>query len=217
MAIFFTSDTHWHHANIIRYCNRPFSSVDEMDAELIRRHNAVVSDDDIVYNLGDIAWTDKPRKLAAILSQLNGTFRLMVGNHDRSIHKVTKQNSLLSGELFDGRKKVESIKIYDEIEIDGQMIVLCHYPMGAWNRAYRGSWMLHGHCHGTYRLGLPNSHKHGKIMDVGADCFDFAPVSYERVREIMEGIDRVTHRYNDGFTDREGNLLVRDAHGELIA
>ncbi len=90
--IWFTSDQHFGHENIIKYCNRPFASVDQMNFELVRRHNAVVKDDDIVFHLGDFSM--HPRMLF-ILSLLKGVHYLVAGNHDRchpaNRNSVTKQ------------------------------------------------------------------------------------------------------------------------------
>ena len=82
MKRFYIADTHFGHKNIIRYDNRPFNSVHEMDNELIENWNSVVSNDDIVYILGDISWYDDS-KTANIFSRLNGHKILIKGNHDK--------------------------------------------------------------------------------------------------------------------------------------
>src|SRR3972149_2927673 len=82
--IFFTSDTHFNHANIIKYCGRPFGSVDEMNREMITRWNAVVDPEDTVYHLGDFA-LGKVSEWPAIFRQLNGSKKILIrGNHYRS-------------------------------------------------------------------------------------------------------------------------------------
>lgn len=78
--IWLVSDTHFSHANIIRYCNRPFSSAEEMDEVMIERWNKVVKPNDKVYHLGDVGLSN--RTLDTILSRLNGKKRLILGNHD---------------------------------------------------------------------------------------------------------------------------------------
>jgi len=79
--IFFISDTHFFHGNIIKYCNRPYTSVDEMNSDLIKKWNNTVAQDDIVIHLGDVAFKNRDAA-AAIVSQLNGHKRLIMGNHD---------------------------------------------------------------------------------------------------------------------------------------
>lgn len=81
MKYFIISDTHFGHANIIKYCNRPFANTEEMDRQLIKNWNAVVSKDDTVIHLGDIGLGNK-EYIKKILSQLNGTKILIRGNHD---------------------------------------------------------------------------------------------------------------------------------------
>jgi calcineurin-like phosphoesterase family protein len=79
--LFFTSDHHFGHNNIIKYCNRPFENVDEMNAALIKRWNEKIPPDGDVYHLGDFALCH-PEKLEEILDQLNGRIHLIIGNHD---------------------------------------------------------------------------------------------------------------------------------------
>jgi len=81
--IFFTSDTHFNHANILRYCPRPWSTVEEMNEGLIQNWNSVVGQEDTVYHLGDFAMGDRS-KVPEILSRLNGRIILVRGNHDFS-------------------------------------------------------------------------------------------------------------------------------------
>ena len=81
MAIFYISDTHFGHKNVLKYDNRPYFTVAEMDADLIRRWNNAVKPTDTVYHLGDFSWL-KPAEESEILQQLNGTKILIRGNHD---------------------------------------------------------------------------------------------------------------------------------------
>ena len=81
--VLFTSDLHFGHENILRFDNRPFSTTDEMDAELIRRWNAKVDRGDLVYVLGDMIWKSKNDEAFRIIQSLNGQIILIRGNHDR--------------------------------------------------------------------------------------------------------------------------------------
>ncbi|MCB0512609.1 MAG: metallophosphoesterase, partial [Bacteroidetes bacterium] len=79
----FTSDTHFFHENIIKYCNRPFSSAEEMNEVLIDNWNSVVKPGDIVYHLGDVTMGQKSHgQFSSLWTRLNGRKRLVVGNHD---------------------------------------------------------------------------------------------------------------------------------------
>jgi calcineurin-like phosphoesterase family protein len=147
---------------MIHLAKRPFSSVQEMEAVMIQRWNSKVGRLDTVYYLGDFAWYAEDGR--RVLPKLNGRIHLIEGNHEVS--------SIVKG--------FQSHDIYREIEVEGQKIVLFHYPIRSWNGAFRGSWHLHGHVH-TMLDHIP----WGKSMDVGVDSHNFYPVSFEEVREIM--------------------------------
>ncbi len=159
--IFFTADTHFRHANCIRFCNRPFSSAEEMDETMIANWNRVVTTGDTVYHLGDFSFCDP----SLYLKRLNGSIKLVPGNHDK---KQRFNNA------------VEMLPALCEIKIDEQLIVLCHYAMRVWNKAHYGSFSLHGHSHGNLP-DIPTS----RSIDVGVDCHNFTPISFEQVKEIM--------------------------------
>ena len=172
--IWFTSDTHFLHKNIIELSDRPFRYVVEMTAQLISNWNAVVKPGDVVYHLGDFALTRNAveKSLAEhIIKQLHGQKWLIRGNHD--------SDRIAS---FSGWYSVQHMH---EIKVDlggehSQRIVMCHYPLRTWNQSHRGAWMLHGHCHGNLTdIG-------GKTMDVGVDCHDYRPISLSEVAAYMD-------------------------------
>lgn len=160
MAVFFTADTHFGHAAIIRLCNRPFSSVAEMDAAMTETWNATVGPDDTVYHLGDFAF--KGSKVATgYLEALNGQIVLIKGNHD------TANTAKLP--------RWEAAYDLLELSLDGVKLSLCHYPLLEWPGAYRGAVHLHGHTHG--RIG-PNRQR----CDVGVDVWGYRPVGLAEIR-----------------------------------
>jgi calcineurin-like phosphoesterase family protein len=173
---FFTGDTHFGHAKVIKYAHRPFDDADTMDAELIRRWNETVGPKDHVYHLGDFAFCHGTRA-AEIASQLHGVKHLVFGNHDR----YTKLHKPFLDCWYEARDLME-IKVGDADAPDGKSrkIVLCHYAMRVWNRSHRGAWQLYGHSHGSLRDD-PGALQ----LDVGVDCWDYAPVSYERLKGRM--------------------------------
>lgn len=181
MTTWFTSDTHYGHANVIGFCDRPFMDVVHMENALAGAHNAIVKPDDIVYHLGDFIWSPKPAEWLRIFDMLNGRFRIIRGNHDLPLRKNLA--------LMLAHPKIEWVKDYAEEKIDGIKVVLCHYPLGTWNRARHGSFHLHGHCHGTWTQSFPRSIAHGRSMDVGVDCWDYRPLSFENVRGVLEAIE----------------------------
>lgn len=173
--ILFTSDTHFGHANIIKYCDRPFDSVEEMDEELIANWNAQVNPGDRVYHLGDLSFWSY-NKLAELVGKLNGELFVIKGNHDN--HKALKR--LAEEGKIGFVRDYYNLKVEDEEMGLTQNIVLCHYPFAVWDKAHHGSWHLHGHCHGTF----PSDDKTARL-DVGVDVHDYRPISYEEVKYIM--------------------------------
>lgn len=172
--LFFTSDHHFCHSNILKFSKRPFKDIDEMNETLIERWNERVNPEDDVYYLGDFAMTKDTELVASILDRLNGTKYLIVGNHE--------------GPALHNRKKFKWVKEYHELKVkDGdcengvQRIVLFHYAMRVWRGDYRGTWQLYGHSHGN----LPDKADQ-LAFDVGVDCHDFYPLSYDEVKVIMK-------------------------------
>lgn len=139
---FYISDTHFGHANIIKYDNRPFGSVQKMDRTIIDNWNNAVFDNDTVYILGDFSWYDEDKTLG-ILKSLNGKKVLTKGNHDRVSQKIAKQ--------FVG------VHNYLEINDDKTKVVLSHYPMPFWNGQFRDSVHLYGHVHNSHQWNVCES------------------------------------------------------------
>lgn len=170
---FFTADTHFWHTSAVRF-RKGFESVEHMNEVLVENWNRRVKRNDIVYHLGDVS-TAGATKTIDILSRLNGNKILVLGNHD---HKMSK--GVTSG-FFERIEHLMEIKVEDADATDGyQRIVLCHFPLLTWNRAHYGTWHLHGHSHG----GLDGKLE-GRRLDVGVDCHNFAPISYEEVKALM--------------------------------
>lgn len=175
--IFITSDEHYGHANIIKFCKRPFANVIEMREELIRRHNAKVPNNPniLTIHLGDMFWRTVPAAEALIIiGRMNGGHAFIFGNHDELI----EQHPLTFLGAFRwrvGRNKESGTKI---IRWNGHEITLCHYAMTVWNSSHNGSWHLFGHSHGE--LQTP-----GKSFDIGVDSHDFEPWSMEEIEAEM--------------------------------
>jgi len=172
--VFFTSDTHFFHDNIIKYCNRPFASVEQMNEDLIILWNNVIPEDGIVFHLGDVAMSYKKFSITPLLERLNGTIHLIIGNHDRKEIRSNKRFKSVS----------ERLEIYvtdPELEYGMQHVVMDHYPMIAWPASHKGSWQLFGHVHG----GLSNkgviNHKPTQL-DVGVDCNNYSPFTWQDIK-----------------------------------
>ncbi len=182
--IYFSADHHFGHVNIIGYCNRRFSSIEEMDKNLIDIWNATVKLEDIVYYLGDFHLGKNPQNYFATL---NGTIAIL---DDNTHHDKYWLNSRTYGTKSDGYSTrsgaVEYLPpLYTFVPHDVP-ITLCHFPMESWNRSHYNSWHLHGHIH-----LLGDSFRKKKMLDVGIDnanalLGEYRPFSLTEVEERMK-------------------------------
>lgn len=183
--IYFTSDTHFGHANIIKYCNRPFENTEQMNKVMLERWNDRIRPQDTVYHLGDFSFRNATGS-NNLYERLNGKIHFIRGNHD----KVTLNA------IRDGHFKVEWVKDYYEFKWNKTTFVLMHYPIASWNKMYHRSINVHGHCHANYyNPGY-------RQIDVGVDVWDFYPV------HITEVVDAAEYNYN--FRD---SMLASDEEG----
>ena len=189
---FFTSDTHFNHANIIKFCNRPFKDVEQMNDVMIANWNSVIGKDDTVFHLGDFClggaaeWTK-------ILDRLNGKIYLIMGNNDL---KNIRQGFI---------SRFEHVAMQMRIEIGKKRIYLCHYPFLCFEGSYKDDvWQLFGHVHtrrsnsgidaGRLQYLYPTQY------DVGVDNNNFTPVSFGQVKRI---IDKQVEQSNNEDTIHE--------------
>lgn len=169
---FITADTHFGHGNVIEYSGRPFSSAEEMNEELIRRWNEKVPRGSIVYHLGDVAFLRNPRDVVAILRRLNGTKRLVKGNHDKKLHKSVADQFEWVRDYYEARGP------------DKVKVVMAHCPYLTWPGCHRGSWNLHGHSHGS--LKPPHPIDQMRRMDIGVDTHpNYEPYNWEEISRYM--------------------------------
>ena len=175
MKVFFTSDLHFGHKNVIKFDNRPFLNVDDMDEVLISNWNRKVQKDDMVYVLGDISWYND-QKTCEIFERLNGRKILIRGNHDRVHGKI--------------KNYFEDVTDYKEITLPGNRhIVLCHYPIIFFNRHHYGSYMFYGHVHNSQEWQMTDKYRR-ELEGLGIDCNmynvgvmvnNYEPVTFDEV------------------------------------
>lgn len=132
--IYYISDMHFGHKNIIRFDGRPFADIELMDEAIIHNWNERVTPEDTVYVIGDGFFKGEEMSLE-IIKRLNGHKHLIKGNHDR-----------VNGRL---RFHWESVKDYDEVKDGDHRVILSHYPMMFYNAQHYGSIMLYGHVHNS--------------------------------------------------------------------
>jgi len=187
--IWFTSDTHFGHKNILKYephrvKELGIGSIEEHDLAIINLYNKLVKSEDIVYHLGDIG---VDRAIGKYIRQLNGTKHLIVGNHD----KMSDKQYRIMGFASVSREMT--------IKLGGRYLRLSHYPYregmlkAIWRQLFGsplrdvhkrpindGKWLLHGHIHSRAKI-IP----YGKQIHIGVDTWGMMPVSWEQVNSII--------------------------------
>ena len=176
--IYYISDMHFGHENIIRFDNRPFANTELMNEVLINNWNDRVSEaeEDTVYVIGDGFFRQEELSLC-IIKRLNGHKHLIKGNHDR-----------VRGRL---RFYWESINDYDEVKDGNYRVILSHYPMMFYNAQHYGSIMLYGHVHNSrewrfiekWQKKLWNEGIPARIINVGCmmDYMRYTPRTLEEL------------------------------------
>jgi calcineurin-like phosphoesterase family protein len=186
MKTFFTADTHFFHKGVIEYSNRPFKDPEEMNEELIRRWNAVVSDKDEVYHLGDFSF-GSPEKSELVACRLKGKKHLIKGNHDhKNVLKRLEQHFVWIKDVHmmtvqgypNSYAPVQPMSVMPS---NNQMIWLSHYAHRKWPQKHYGVWHLYGHSHGR-------AEDLDRSTDVGVDCWVYAPVSFEELKERFKNV-----------------------------
>lgn len=162
---FFGADFHFNHTNIIKYCNRPFSSLEEMNQTLIDNWNKKVTNKDTVYVIGDFC-LGRASDYGSIRKQLNGNIVLITGDHDKIIRNAPDFNLKLKTPYFEFKKNKHKI-------------ILFHWCIRSWAKSHFNSWHLYGHSHGKL---LPI----GKSWDVGVDNNNYELLSYDEIVDIMK-------------------------------
>lgn len=156
MSTFFISDTHFDHGNIIRYCDRPFRTVQEMNDTLIENWNRVVGRQDTVFHLGDLAFGQEPLKWT---KRLNGNIIFINGSHE----KFGMPFFILGA--------------------DGTALLLIHNPDFA-PKDWPG-WIVHGHKHNNNLLGYPFINQDERRVNVSAELINYTPISLGVIEKII--------------------------------
>jgi len=203
--IYFSSDPHFWHAKVIEYCNRPYSTVEEMNEDMVKKWNEIVKPEDTVYCLGDFSMAFRSVEIYSF--RLNGNRFLVPGNHDflHSYHKRSKNKE-------NQEKWIQKYKDYMWNVLPEQFVLdipgvgtfnLCHHPYAGpyelesghdkyekWRPKDDGRILLCGHVHNSWKHKFsPN----GTLMiNVGVDVWDFAPVSLDRLAAYIKEVHNDT-------------------------
>ena len=168
---YFTADLHLGHEGIIRFCNRPFDSMSEMDKALVQNWNSRITDRDDVYILGDIFHKSKENP-ESVLKKLKGRKHLVVGNHDGWLKGID------AGKYF-----VEIDKMI-ELNEGGVEMTLCHYPLLSWPGMHRDGYCIFGHIHNHKdEAAWPFIRDNPFLLNAGVDVNWFSPVLFPELQE----------------------------------
>jgi len=174
MAVYFTADLHFGHGEIIEFCERPFTDVDQMNKTLIKNWNSRVSNDDHVYIVGDIYYGGRDaagvKEAVSIVGRLNGILHLIAGNHDFPYLKNTEYHYLFAD--------VDQIRY---LKYGGRDISLCHYPIAEWSGYYRGSWHIYGHIHNAKNPVYEYMKTQERALNAGVEICNYMPVTFEEL------------------------------------
>jgi calcineurin-like phosphoesterase family protein len=164
--IWFSSDWHCGHTNVLEFCNRPFDSLDNMHEQLVSNWNSVVQPDDTAYLLGDMFWKSNFLYLA---HKMHGNLHLIVGNHD-------------STHVSDDRIW-QSTHHYLRLKVNEHRLILCHYPIESWHGQQHKAIHLHGHTHAdkSHLISVLKNR-----FDVGVDSWGMYPVSLDTILKNTE-------------------------------
>lgn len=186
MYDWFISDHHFGHNNIIHFCERPFSSTQEMNDAMIEIWNDFIRPGDSVAYVGDFALGKRDE--VGVVNKLHGDVHLFIGNHDRPF-----RNSKYITEYL--RYGFVSVQRSTDILIEGERVSIGHFPFEQdfvenFNQKYdkfsqfriqdKGQWLIHGHTHNALRT------KWCKQINVCVDLWDFEPVSYGRISSLIK-------------------------------
>lgn len=188
--IYFSSDHHFFHNNVIKYCNRPYSSVEEMNQDFIQKWNSVVKPEDTVWYLGDFSLGKNA--VREITPRLNGSKHLVVGNHDWAHPCQYKKNETKKAkfEALYLEHGFLSVQTQNKMTIANREVLLHHMPYAGtgdhtyeeryteYRPANKGGWLLCGHIHNLWK-------QKDKMINVGCDVWDYKPVSINEIESLI--------------------------------
>lgn len=184
--LFFTSDLHFGHRNIIRFCSRPVRDERHMKEVLIENWNRVVGEKDIVVDLGDLCWFDSNKEIQKIYNQLNGKIFQQMGNHDseRGFREMPKHVTLVDDITMYWITLPDDPTVYE--------VTASHFPLMTWpGRGRRKSINLFGHIHTCSTTNSTDFDGNLPLWkeqqyDVGTDNNGLTPIEFRDILKILK-------------------------------
>ena len=170
--IYFISDTHFHHSNIIKYCNISFKDIIEMNEFIIGNWNKTVTSKDTIYHLGDFCLSNDD-EIRNIFNKLNGNKILIRGNHDRKPVKFYEDIGF-------------KVLTHAPIRLDEYKLMLSHVPLPD-SKILDGYINLHGHIHNKkISDDYPKNYSEHKHVNLSVDVTNYKPISLEEINEMRK-------------------------------
>ena len=196
MVRYFTADDHFGHANILHFGEgRPFRSLSHMHTEIINRHNMIVSRDDDVYFLGDIAMGSFEETIK-LFKRMNGNKFLVPGNHEKIFSGANTHKRIATFTPLYEKAGFTILPENTSIFINGQKVIMSHFPyygdhVGVErfvdNRPkFEGLPLLHGHTHQQMKTVASDD----LMFHVGVDSNDYKPVSETEIAEWIADLKK---------------------------
>ena len=213
MAIRYIADEHFFHKNIVRYDNRPWQSVDEMNEAMLQLWNKTVRQDDTVYLLGDVVWSNKYEVWKEIFQKLNGAKFIVKGNHDKT--------EILNRLKADGY--IWEWSHQEIVQDNGRYVVLNHSPMPFFvNMHHDNTYHLYGHVHISwdaqaikhFRKQIEDLYLHEvRMYNVGCMIrgMDYAPRTLDEIIDI----DRKNRELEEGSLEDYLNANIERGHDKV--
>lgn len=201
--VFFWSDLHLCHEKDFILVPRGFNCAKTAKDELRNRWLKKITNNDIVFLLGDNivgAGNNGEKELTNFLHSV--PFKevyLMPGNHVSGFNSIVRQlqykgasfnENLIFGYDLEENKRINIIPNYFEISVEGQLVVMSHYPLLSWNKAGKGAWMLYGHVHNNLKKTewIRDNYFKGKCLDLGIEATP-EPLEFAEIQKIMQHKD----------------------------
>lgn len=175
--IYYVSDYHFFHELALKRSRSDcFNSIEEMNEEIIKRHNEKVNEDDDIYILGDIIVCEESElkdKLESTVGKLKGNLHLILGNHD---YKFRENKDFLK--YF---KSVDELRL---IRDHNKWVQLCHYPILLWYRKNKGAYHIFGHMHNdSCTKEFHHIKKENNIFNCCVEINNFEPCTLDELIE----------------------------------
>jgi calcineurin-like phosphoesterase family protein len=191
--VYFTSDWHLFHNNVLKFDKRPYDNVHDMHLDIEEKWNDLITEDDIVIYLGDLSFARREdnQYVLDMMNRLKGTIHFVMGNHDKidDIKKITKFSSVqdfLEVRITHFAESPYHVGVMEKVET---LFNCFHYPIFSWNKKHHGSYHVHGHCHGGLHHGEEDGYYTNKrVIDVGCMLHNYTPISYTEVMEKLKHV-----------------------------